>query len=66
MAIVGAGEAMPYGKNWPEPGRPPVYLTFGKPMRAEDGESVAQFSTRIEKEVRELVDYTMTYRAEHG
>jgi hypothetical protein len=35
-------------------------------MRAEDGESVAQFSTRIEKEVRELVDYTMTYRAEHG
>ncbi|HEV2929916.1 MAG TPA: lysophospholipid acyltransferase family protein [Propionibacteriaceae bacterium] len=65
MAIVGAAEAMPYGKKWPESGRPPVYVTFGEPMRAEDGESVAQFSTRIAKEVRELVDYTMTYRAEH-
>ena len=66
VAIVGAAEAMPYGKNWPEGGRPPVFVTFGKPMRSEDGESVSQFSTRIAKEVRELVDYTMTYRAEHG
>jgi 1-acyl-sn-glycerol-3-phosphate acyltransferase len=66
VAIVGAAEAMPYGRNWPIGGRPPVYVTFGKPMRAEDGESVAGFSTRIEKEVRELVDYTMTYRAGHG
>jgi len=66
VAIVGASEAMPYGKNWPVPGRPPVYLTFGEPMVAEDGESVAQFSARIAKEVHGLVDYTMTYRAEHG
>ena len=35
-------------------------------MWAEDGESVAQFSARIAKEVRGLVDYTTTYRAEHG
>jgi 1-acyl-sn-glycerol-3-phosphate acyltransferase len=66
VAIVGASEAMPYGKNWPERGRPPVYLTFGEPMRAEDGETVAQFSARIAKEVRGLVDYTMSYRAEHA
>ncbi|HSU35254.1 MAG TPA: lysophospholipid acyltransferase family protein [Propionibacteriaceae bacterium] len=66
VAIVGAAEAMPYGKNWPERGRPPVYLTFGEPMRAEDGETVAQFSARIAKEVRSLVDYTMSYRAEHA
>jgi 1-acyl-sn-glycerol-3-phosphate acyltransferase len=63
VAIVGASEAMPYGKNWPERGRPPVYITFGEPMRAEDGESVIQFSERIAKEVRGLVDYTMDYRA---
>ena len=37
---------------------------FGEPMRAEDGETVAQFSDRIAKEVRGLVDYAMTYRAE--
>ena len=66
VAIVGASEAMPYGKNWPERGRPPIYLTFGEPMRAEDGETVAQFSARIAKEVRSLVDYTMSYRAEHA
>lgn len=65
VAIVGASEAMPYGKNWPERGRPPVYLTFGEPMRAEDGETVIQFSERIAKEVRGLVDYTMDYRANH-
>ncbi len=66
VAIVGASEAMPYGKNWPERGRLPVYVTFGEPMRAEDGETVAQFSARIAKEVHGLVDYTMTYRAEHA
>ena len=66
VAIVGAAEAMPYGAKWPVRGRPPVFVAFGEPMRAEDGESVAAFSARIAKEVRELVDYTMTYRAEHG
>jgi 1-acyl-sn-glycerol-3-phosphate acyltransferase len=66
VAIVGAAEAMPYGAKWPVRGRPPVYVTFGEPMRAEDGESVAEFSARIAKEVRELIDYTTTYRAEHG
>ena len=32
-------------------------------MRAEDGETVAQFSERITKEVRGLIDYDHTYRA---
>ena len=66
VAIVGAAEAMPYGQNWPNKGRPPVFVTFGEPMWAEDGEPAAQFSTRMAKEVRGLVDYTTTYRAEHG
>ena len=65
-AIVGAAEAMPYGQNWPNKGRPPVFVAFGEPMWAEDGESAAQFSERMAKEVRGLVDYTTTYRAEHG
>src|SRR5215208_3579634 len=63
LAIVGASEAMPYGQNWPTRGRLPVYVTFGEPMRAEDGETVVQFSERIAKEVRGLVDYATTYRA---
>jgi 1-acyl-sn-glycerol-3-phosphate acyltransferase len=63
MAIVGASEAMPYGQNWPSRGRPPVHVAFGEPMRAEDGETVAQFSERITKEVSGLIDYATTYRA---
>jgi 1-acyl-sn-glycerol-3-phosphate acyltransferase len=66
IAILGAAEAMPYGKNWPERGRPPIYLVFGEPMRPEDGETASAFSERMAKEVSGLYDYAMTYRAEHG
>ena len=39
VGIVGASEAMPYGKNWPERGRPPIWVVFGEPLRPEDGET---------------------------
>jgi 1-acyl-sn-glycerol-3-phosphate acyltransferase len=64
VAIVGASDAMPYGASWPERGRPPVFVTFGEPLRAEDGESAMDFSDRIAKEVRGLIDDTVTYRDE--
>jgi 1-acyl-sn-glycerol-3-phosphate acyltransferase len=63
VAIVGASEAMPYGQNWPSRGRLPVFVVFGEPMRAEDGETVVQFSERITKEVSGLIDYATTYHA---
>jgi 1-acyl-sn-glycerol-3-phosphate acyltransferase len=66
VAILGANEAMPRGKNWPERGRPPIFVTFGQPLKAEDGESTMAFSDRIAKEVRSLIDYTTTYRDEHA
>lgn len=66
VAIVGAAQAMPYGKTWPDRGRPPIWVTFGDPMHAEDGETVSQFSERIAKEVSGLLDYTMSYRADHS
>ena len=66
IAILGAAEAMPYGKKWPERGRPPIYLVFGEPMRPEDGETASAFSERMAKEVSGLYDYAMTYRVEHG
>lgn len=62
VAIVGANAAMPRGTNWPERGRPPVYLMFGEPLVAEDGESVMDYSDRIAKEVRQLVDEISSYR----
>jgi 1-acyl-sn-glycerol-3-phosphate acyltransferase len=61
VAIVGASSAMPRGRNWPKPGRPPIYVTFGEPMRADDGETATTFSARIAKEVTSLVDQTTTY-----
>lgn len=66
VAIVGASQAMPYGRSWPERGRPPVFVTFGEPLRAEDGESTIDFSDRIAKEVRGLIDYTTAYRDDHS
>lgn len=62
VAIVGATEAVPRGRNWPEPGRPPIWVTFGEPLRAEDGESALAFSDRIAKEIRGLIDETTTHR----
>ena len=63
VAIVGASDAMPYGQSWPERGRQPVYVHFGTPVRAEEDESALDFSDRIAKEVRGLIDQTNDYRA---
>lgn len=69
VAISGAAEAMPRGQNWPERGRLPVQVMFGEPLQVEDGESVLDFSDRIAKEVRSLLDETARHweerRQEH-
>ena len=57
---------MPYGKYWPERGRPPILVIFGEPLRPEDGETASQFSDRIAKEVSGLYDEATSYRAEHS
>lgn len=54
IALVGASDAMPRGRNWPKPGRPPVTVVFGAPMSATPGEGAEKFSARIEAEVRRL------------
>ncbi|RFA17002.1 1-acyl-sn-glycerol-3-phosphate acyltransferase [Subtercola boreus] len=54
MALVGATQAMPRGRNWPVPGRPPVRVRFGQPLIAAEGENVTDFNDRIEKVVREM------------
>ncbi len=54
VAIVGASLAMPRGRNWPIPGRPPVAVVFGEPMHGRPGETADQFSARIAREVRRL------------
>lgn len=54
VAIVGAYDAMPKGRNWPKPGRPPVKLLIGKPLRVKAGESLADFNARVEGRVRAM------------
>jgi 1-acyl-sn-glycerol-3-phosphate acyltransferase len=54
VAIVGAHEAMPVGRNWPKPGRPPVKLLIGKPLRVKAGESLIDFNERVEGRVRAM------------
>ncbi|MBF4573281.1 1-acyl-sn-glycerol-3-phosphate acyltransferase [Herbiconiux sp. VKM Ac-1786] len=54
VALVGASAAMPRGRNWPIPGRPPVAVVFGEPMIGLPGETPDQFSQRIRAEVQRL------------
>ena len=53
-ALIGAHEAMPKGRSWPKPGKPPVGVVFGAPMRAEEGESALSFNARIQEAVGTL------------
>lgn len=55
-ALVGGYEAMPKGRNWPRPGRPPVGVIFGEPLRADPDESVTEFTARIRERVKDLYD----------
>ncbi|HLI57688.1 MAG TPA: lysophospholipid acyltransferase family protein, partial [Actinomycetota bacterium] len=51
VALSGTYQAMPRGRSWPAPGRPPVRVRFGKPVWAADGERPAAFSDRLRSEV---------------
>lgn len=54
IALVGAGAAHPRGSSWPKPGRLPVGVVFGEPMRAEEGETAAAFTARVRAEIVRL------------
>jgi 1-acyl-sn-glycerol-3-phosphate acyltransferase len=56
VAIVGAFEAMPRGRSWPKPGRPPVHAVFGSPMHAAAGETPPQFAARVRGAIRAMFD----------
>lgn len=54
LAVVGAYDAMPRGRGWPERGRPPVSVHVGEPLYPQPDEDVARFSQRIEDRIRSL------------
>ncbi|WP_341856855.1 lysophospholipid acyltransferase family protein [Brachybacterium sp. GPGPB12] len=55
-AIIGGYEAMPKGRGWPVPGRPPVRVVFGEPPLGGVDESAGDFITRIRDSVKDLYD----------
>jgi 1-acyl-sn-glycerol-3-phosphate acyltransferase len=60
IAIRGAYQAMPKGRNWPRPGRPPVTVRFGPPLYPDEGETHQDFSRRMSQAVARLHDEDRT------
>ncbi|MDP9022255.1 MAG: 1-acyl-sn-glycerol-3-phosphate acyltransferase [Actinomycetota bacterium] len=56
VAIRGAFAAMPPGRGWPRPGRLPVTVHYGPPVRPRDGERSGDFAQRLENAVARLLD----------
>ncbi|MCK9897977.1 1-acyl-sn-glycerol-3-phosphate acyltransferase [Frankia sp. AgB32] len=54
VGVRGAFAAMPRGRSWPVPGRAPVTVRFGRPLRPAAGEDVRTFSARLAAEVDRL------------
>ncbi|ARC58061.1 1-acyl-sn-glycerol-3-phosphate acyltransferase [Frondihabitans sp. 762G35] len=54
LALIGANIAQPRGTSWPRPGRLPVGVAFGDPMRPEQGETALDFSARLRTEILRL------------
>src|SRR5262249_46238993 len=52
--------AMPRGQGWPSPGRRPVTVRFGEPLRPEEGESARDFAPRIRDAIATLLDEDRT------
>jgi 1-acyl-sn-glycerol-3-phosphate acyltransferase len=56
VAVIGAHIAHPRGTNWPRPGRLPVGVVFGDPLRLAPGESKGEFAERTREEIVRLKD----------
>jgi len=72
VAIVGAYQAMPKGRLWPRPGRPPVTVRYGDVLYPQEGEPHQELSRRMQQAVAELFDedrstwFDAVGRAERG
>lgn len=60
IGIRGAYAAMPRGRAWPVPGRPPIQLRFGPPLRPQPGEDTRALTRRIELAVRQVLEEDAT------
>jgi 1-acyl-sn-glycerol-3-phosphate acyltransferase len=56
--LAGTGRVLRKGRRWPTPST--VRVTFGAPMRPDDGEDARRFGARIEQAVAALADEATT------
>lgn len=61
VALIGAREAMPVGQAWPRPGRPPIRMLVGRPMRPRPTERVREFNARVEARVSAMLTMQTPY-----
>ncbi len=54
IALRGTFAAMPRGRRWPRPGRPPVTVRIGRPLHIGADETVPEFRTRLVRAVATL------------
>jgi 1-acyl-sn-glycerol-3-phosphate acyltransferase len=60
ITIRGAYAAMPRGRGWPRPGRLPVSVRYGEPLRPLPGEDFRAFSVRMSQGIARLWDEDRT------
>jgi 1-acyl-sn-glycerol-3-phosphate acyltransferase len=60
IGIRGAYAAMPRGRAWPMPGRPPVRMRFGPALQPQADEDARGLTKRIEQAVRRLLEEDAT------
>jgi 1-acyl-sn-glycerol-3-phosphate acyltransferase len=56
VAIIGSYAAMPRGRNWPKPGRPPVHVRFGRPIVPRAEENTLAMNGRVADAISALLD----------
>jgi 1-acyl-sn-glycerol-3-phosphate acyltransferase len=56
VAIRGSYAAMPRGRSWPKPGRPPVHVRYGTALYPREDENTLAFNGRISAAISGLLD----------
>lgn len=56
VAIAGSYAAMPRGRNWPTPGRPPVHVRYGRPVHPRPDENTLALNGRVSGALAALLD----------
>jgi 1-acyl-sn-glycerol-3-phosphate acyltransferase len=60
IGIRGAYAAMPKGRSWPRPGRPPISVRYGRPLWPQEGETHQDVSRRMTQAIAALLDEDRT------